>query len=54
MRQMQNQGDRTAGYIGMTISAVDHLQAQRVRRLGRQAIDQFRAKYDAVIESTTL
>ena len=53
MRQMQNHEDRIGGYIGMTISAVDYLQAQRVRRIARQAIDQLLTKYDAVIGPTT-
>lgn len=53
MREMQNQQDRINGYVGMTISAVDYLQAQRVRRLARIAIDQLLAKYDAVIGPTT-
>jgi aspartyl-tRNA(Asn)/glutamyl-tRNA(Gln) amidotransferase subunit A len=53
MREMQNQADRVGGYIGMTVSAVDYLQAQRVRALARKAIDQLLAKYDAVIGPTT-
>ena len=53
MREMQNQQDRINGYVGMTISAVDYLQAQRVRRLARLAIDELLAKYDAVIGPTT-
>jgi len=53
MREMQNQADRIGGYIGMTISAVDYLQAQRVRKIARKAIDELLSKYDAVIGPTT-
>jgi aspartyl-tRNA(Asn)/glutamyl-tRNA(Gln) amidotransferase subunit A len=43
MREMQNQADRVGGYIGMTVSAVDYLQAQRVRRWrGRRSISFWR------------
>jgi Asp-tRNA(Asn)/Glu-tRNA(Gln) amidotransferase A subunit family amidase len=53
MQQMQNHADRIGGYIGMTISAVDYLQAQRVRKHARIAIDQMLSKYDAVLGPTT-
>jgi len=53
MREMENPADRINGYVGMSISAVDYLQAQRVRRLARTAIDELLAKYDAVIGPTT-
>jgi aspartyl-tRNA(Asn)/glutamyl-tRNA(Gln) amidotransferase subunit A len=53
MREMENQADRIGGYIGMTISAVDYLQAQRVRKMARVAIDRLLAKYDALIGPTT-
>jgi aspartyl-tRNA(Asn)/glutamyl-tRNA(Gln) amidotransferase subunit A len=53
MRQMQNHADRIGGYLGMTISAVDYLQAQRVRKKARNAIDQMLSKYDAVVGPTT-
>lgn len=53
MREMQNQADRIGGYIGMTISAVDYLQAQRVRKLARQAVDELLSKYDAIAGPTT-
>lgn len=53
MREMQNHADRIGGYIGMTISAVDYLQAQRVRKPARMAIDTLLSKYDAVLGPTT-
>jgi Asp-tRNA(Asn)/Glu-tRNA(Gln) amidotransferase A subunit family amidase len=53
MREMQNHADRIGGYIGMTISAVDYLQAQRVRKLARLAVDQLLSKYDALLGPTT-
>jgi len=53
MRQMQNHADRIGGYIGMTISAVEYLQAQRVRKLARIAVDGLVSKYDALLGPTT-
>jgi len=49
MRELQNQGDRMGGYVGSMISAVDYLQAQRVRKKARLAIDEQLRKYDALI-----
>ena len=49
MRELQNQGDRIGGYVGSVISAVDYLQAMRVRAVSRRALDVFLAQYDAVI-----
>jgi aspartyl-tRNA(Asn)/glutamyl-tRNA(Gln) amidotransferase subunit A len=49
MRELQNQGDRVGGYIGSMISAVDYLQAMRVRKIARLAIDQVLTGYDALI-----
>ncbi len=53
MREMQNHADRIGGYIGTTISAVDYLQAQRVRKLARLALDELLSKYDALLGPTT-
>jgi aspartyl-tRNA(Asn)/glutamyl-tRNA(Gln) amidotransferase subunit A len=50
---MQNQADRIGGYIGMTISAVDYLQAQRARKPARIALDELLGKYDALLGPTT-
>ncbi len=49
MPQMQNEGDRVGGYVGNMISAVDYLQAMRVRKLGRLALDNLLKDYDALI-----
>jgi aspartyl-tRNA(Asn)/glutamyl-tRNA(Gln) amidotransferase subunit A len=49
MRDLQNQGDRMGGYVGSMISAVDYLQAQRVRKKARLALDEQLTKYDALI-----
>jgi aspartyl-tRNA(Asn)/glutamyl-tRNA(Gln) amidotransferase subunit A len=49
MRDLQNQGDRMGGYVGSMISAIDYLQAQRVRKKARVAIDEQLTKYDALI-----
>jgi aspartyl-tRNA(Asn)/glutamyl-tRNA(Gln) amidotransferase subunit A len=52
MRQLQNRVDRIAGYVGTTISAVDYLQAQRVRKLARLAVDELLSRYDALLGPT--
>ncbi len=52
MRQLQNRVDRIAGYVGTTISAVDYLQAQRVRKLARLAVDELFSRYDALLGPT--
>jgi aspartyl-tRNA(Asn)/glutamyl-tRNA(Gln) amidotransferase subunit A len=49
MRELQNQGDRIGGYVGYMISAVDYLQAMRVRALARRALDNYLKQYDAVV-----
>ncbi len=49
MREMQNHGDRIGGYIGNAISAVDYLQAMRVRKLGRIALENLLSNYDALV-----
>ena len=51
-RQLQNPQAQLAGFIDTTVSAVDYLQAQRLRRLARVEIDKFFAGYDAVMGPT--
>lgn len=51
-RQLQNQTSRTTGYADAMISAVDYLQAMRLRKLARRDMDAFLADYDAVISPT--
>ncbi len=53
MRQMQNEQDRINGYVRMTISAADYVQAMRVRKPARLAMDKLLAQYDAVIGPTS-
>jgi aspartyl-tRNA(Asn)/glutamyl-tRNA(Gln) amidotransferase subunit A len=53
MREMANSVDRVDGYVGSMISAVDYLQAMRVRRPARLALDKLLAGYDALIGPTT-
>jgi aspartyl-tRNA(Asn)/glutamyl-tRNA(Gln) amidotransferase subunit A len=51
-RELQNPQAKLAGFIDTTVSAVDYIQAQRVRRIAREAIDKFLTQYDAVIAPT--
>jgi aspartyl-tRNA(Asn)/glutamyl-tRNA(Gln) amidotransferase subunit A len=51
-RELQNPQAKLAGFIDTTVSAVDYLQAQRVRKIARLAINEFLTKYDAVIAPT--
>jgi len=53
MREMANQQDRINGYVRMTIPAVDYIQAMRVRRPARLAMDKLLGHYDAVIGPTS-
>ncbi len=53
MRELANEADRVHGYLGMTISAVDYLQAMRARKPARIALDALLDKFDAVIAPTT-
>jgi len=53
MREMANQQDRINGYVRMMISAADYIQAQRVRRPARLAMDKLLGQYDALIGPTS-
>jgi aspartyl-tRNA(Asn)/glutamyl-tRNA(Gln) amidotransferase subunit A len=53
MQEMANSVDRVDGYVGSMISAVDYLQAMRVRRPPRLALDKLLAGHDALIGPTT-
>ena len=48
-RELQNQTSRTTGYADSVVSAVDYLQALRVRKLARREMAAFLANYDAVV-----
>jgi len=50
--QLQNQASRTTGYANAMVSAVDYLQAMRVRKRAREEMDTFLGRYDAVISPT--
>jgi aspartyl-tRNA(Asn)/glutamyl-tRNA(Gln) amidotransferase subunit A len=51
-RELQNQTSRTTGYAASMVSAVDYLQALRVRKVARRRMDAFLANYDAVVSPT--
>jgi len=51
-QELQNQTSRTTGYANSIISAVDYLQAMRIRKLARLEMDAFLGNYDAVIAPT--
>jgi aspartyl-tRNA(Asn)/glutamyl-tRNA(Gln) amidotransferase subunit A len=53
MSEMANAADRLSGYVGSSISAVDYLQAMRVRKPARLALEKLLAQYDALIGPTT-
>jgi aspartyl-tRNA(Asn)/glutamyl-tRNA(Gln) amidotransferase subunit A len=53
MREMANAADRISGYLGSMISAVDYLQAMRVRKPARLALERLLSGYDALIGPTT-
>ena len=51
-RQLENQTAKITGYADAVVSAVDYLQAQRVRKIARVAMDETLKKYDAIIAPT--
>jgi aspartyl-tRNA(Asn)/glutamyl-tRNA(Gln) amidotransferase subunit A len=48
-KELQDEGDRTGGYAGLFIPAVDYLHAQRVRNRMKKAMHELYSKYDAII-----
>lgn len=44
--------DHTGGFAGLMVSAVDYLQAMRVRAPMRRAVAEFYSKFDAVVSPT--
>jgi aspartyl-tRNA(Asn)/glutamyl-tRNA(Gln) amidotransferase subunit A len=52
LAELQNPRDRIGGYVGMTVLAVDYLQAQRVRTRIRRALDELLSRYNALIAPT--
>jgi aspartyl-tRNA(Asn)/glutamyl-tRNA(Gln) amidotransferase subunit A len=51
-RQLQNQTAKITGYADAVVSAVDYLQAQRVRKRARLAMDEVLQRYDAIVAPT--
>ncbi|HEY2014778.1 MAG TPA: amidase, partial [Bryobacteraceae bacterium] len=51
-KELQNPTAKLTGFVDSMVSAVDYLQAMRIRRIARVAIDELLAKYDAVIAPT--
>jgi aspartyl-tRNA(Asn)/glutamyl-tRNA(Gln) amidotransferase subunit A len=51
-RQLQNPTARVTGYADAVVSAVDYLQAQRVRKRARMAMDEVLRRYDAIVAPT--
>jgi len=47
--QLRAVNDRHGGYAGLTVLAVDYLQAQRVRGRMKQEMDELYSKYDALL-----
>jgi aspartyl-tRNA(Asn)/glutamyl-tRNA(Gln) amidotransferase subunit A len=52
VKELQNPGARLTGFVDSMVSAVDYLEAMRVRRIARVAIDELLSKYDAIIAPT--
>ncbi len=47
--ELRAQNDKWGGYAGLTIPAVDYLQAMRIRTKMIKALDELYAKYDALV-----
>jgi len=47
--KLRDKRDRTGGYEGLTVLAVDYLQAMRIRTRIRKAMDAVYARYDAIV-----
>jgi aspartyl-tRNA(Asn)/glutamyl-tRNA(Gln) amidotransferase subunit A len=45
--------DRTGGYAGLVIPAVDYLRAMRIRRQARAALQALLGRYDAIVHPAT-
>jgi aspartyl-tRNA(Asn)/glutamyl-tRNA(Gln) amidotransferase subunit A len=48
-RDLRASADRYSGYAGLTVLAVDYLQAMRVRTAVKRRLDEFYQKFDAVV-----
>ncbi len=52
VRELQNPAARVAGYVDYTVSAVDYLQAMRIRKIARLQVDKVLNEYDAFVAPT--
>jgi aspartyl-tRNA(Asn)/glutamyl-tRNA(Gln) amidotransferase subunit A len=48
-RDLRASADRHSGYAGLTVLAVDYLQAMRVRTTIKRRLDEFYQKFDAIV-----
>jgi aspartyl-tRNA(Asn)/glutamyl-tRNA(Gln) amidotransferase subunit A len=52
VHELQNPLARVSGYVDTTVSAVDYLQAMRIRKLARIKLDELLGQYDALVAPT--
>ncbi len=52
VHELQNPVARVSGYVDTTVSAVDYLQAMRVRKIARIKLDELFQQYDALVAPT--
>ena len=52
VHELENPVARVAGYVDTTVSAVDYLQAMRVRKIARLKLDELFGQYDALVAPT--
>lgn len=52
VHELENPVARVSGYVDTTVSAVDYLQAMRVRKIARIKLDELFGKYDALVAPT--
>ena len=52
VHELQNPVARVSGYVDTTVSAVDYLQAMRVRKIARIKLDELLGEYDALVAPT--
>lgn len=50
--QLRNKRDKVGGYSMIQVSAVEYLNAMRLRRKMRKALEEFLSKYDAIVAPT--
>lgn len=50
--ELRNKRDKVGGYSMLQVSAVEYLNAMRLRRKMRKALEEFLSKYDAIVAPT--